>query len=162
MELIRKSELGQEINSRIGLSLVAASSYGTELQKPLPPAAQELVAKLRTDTELLVQTIAGDLRELSQRVQPYTEELQQSVEELQAGLAPYAEGLLQQAEQRAGTLRRGAATGTRELGEKLQQSVEELRSQLGPYAQELSGRLQQHVREFRQGLEPYAQELQGS
>ncbi|XP_050786801.1 apolipoprotein A-IV-like isoform X2 [Gopherus flavomarginatus] len=154
MELIRKSELGQEIN-RISHSLVAANSYGTELQMQLPPGAQELVAKLSKDAEMLVQKIAGDLRELTQKVQPYTEELQ-------ARLAPYAEELLEQAEQRAETLRRGLMAGTQELSEKLQQNVEELRSQLGPYAQELSGRLQQHGQEFQQGLEPYVKKLQGS
>nr|XP_023968870.1 apolipoprotein A-I-like isoform X1 [Chrysemys picta bellii]XP_042696704.1 apolipoprotein A-I-like isoform X1 [Chrysemys picta bellii] len=111
-ELIHKSELGREINSRVSHSLLAAYSYGTEVQKQLPAVAQELVAKLSKDTDLLVQKVSGDLRELNQKVQPSIAELQKSVEELQAGLAPYAEGLLEQ-----------------------------LHSQLGPYAQDLQGRL---------------------
>ncbi|CAM4698850.1 uncharacterized protein LOC125625882 [Caretta caretta] len=152
MELIRKSELGQEINSCISHSLAAANTYGTELQKQLPLEAQELAAKPSKGTEQLVQKIAGELQQKGQW----------SVEDLQAGPAPYAEGLLEQAEQRAETLHHSVAAGTQELSERLQQSVEKLRSQLGPFAQELSERLQQPVQEFQQGLEPYLQKLQGS
>ncbi|CAM4680005.1 unnamed protein product [Lepidochelys olivacea] len=149
MELIRKSELGQEINSCISYSLAAANTYGTELQKQLPLVAQELAAKPSKGTEQLVQKIAGELQRKGQW----------SVEDLQAGPAPYAEGLLEQAEQRAETLHHSVAAGTQELSERLQQSVEKLRSQLGPFAQELSERLQQSVEKLRSQLGPFAQEL---
>uniref|UniRef100_A0A8C8SBE5 Apolipoprotein A-IV n=1 Tax=Pelusios castaneus TaxID=367368 RepID=A0A8C8SBE5_9SAUR len=153
-------------SSRISHSLAAASTYSSELQKQLPPVTREIVARLSKDTELLAQRTTGDLWDVSQRAQPYMEELQQTVQqsiaELHAGLTPYAEGLLEQQEQHTKTLRHSLVAGTQKLSQKLQQSLEELRGQLGPYTQELSGQLQRWVPDFQQGLEPYMQQLQGS
>ncbi|CAM5135581.1 unnamed protein product [Natator depressus] len=149
MELIRKSELGQEIKA-------AASATAWRLPTTMAQSC-------RSSCPLWPRSWwPSRARAQSSWCRRLQWKGQRSVEDLQAGPAPYAEGLLEQAEQRAETPHHSVAACTQELSEKLQQSVEKLRSQLGPFAQELSKRLQQPVQEFQQGLEPYMQKLQGS
>nr|XP_060640224.1 uncharacterized protein LOC132780524 [Anolis sagrei ordinatus] len=155
LQTIRNSELGREINARVSDSLASAQSYQAELQKQLPPVAQDLLQKIITD-----------LKQVNEKMQPFAEELNQKmqggVSQLQERLAPFAEDLLEQAEQHTQTLRQALASGTEELKANLQRNVEDLQAQLGPLAEDMKGKIQQQVEDFRQGVEPLAQRLQGS
>ncbi|KAF3859684.1 hypothetical protein F7725_022083 [Dissostichus mawsoni] len=61
LQMIRKSEFGQEVNARLADSTDIASQYAVSLQEQLPPAAQDLMTKITAEADVLRNVLAKEL-----------------------------------------------------------------------------------------------------
>ncbi|CAL8289950.1 unnamed protein product [Merluccius merluccius] len=158
LQMIRKSQLGQDVNSRLTESADVASQYVVTLHKQLSPMAQDLVLTISVEAELLRERLSQDLSSVRGTLEPYAEEMktkiQQRVEQLKQELAPYAESLDSEA------LKTTLVQKSEELKISLEQSVKELQSQTGPYTEELKQRVDQHLRDFLETVTPMADTVQ--
>ncbi|XP_043391367.1 apolipoprotein A-IV isoform X1 [Chelonia mydas] len=150
VELIQKSELGQEIEQwRLARKI---ENFFDDLERKVPPKAQEQLRNLSRHVDALVEVSVAELRELERKVQPYKKQLH-------AVLVSYTEGLLEMAEQYSKTL----------LGRQAYSFIPsrvELQEKLGSYVQELGLQEFQHglaayARDLHQKLSPYAEDLHG-
>ncbi|XP_046896907.1 apolipoprotein A-IV-like [Hypomesus transpacificus] len=158
IQMIRKSQLGQDVNARITESAGIASQYAVTLQEQLPPLAQDLMTKITQEAEVLRERLSQDLTSVRGKLEPFADDLkiqvQQRVELLKQELAPYAESLDSDA------LRATLLQKSEELKTSLDQSVKELQSQLGPYTEELQQKVDLHLQEFQKSVAPLAENLQ--
>ncbi|XP_030225332.1 apolipoprotein A-I [Gadus morhua] len=158
LQMIRKSQLGQDVNSRLTESADAASQYAVTLHEQLPPLAQDLVLKIGVEAEVLRERLSQDLSNVRGTLEPYAEEMktkvQQRVEQLKQELAPYAESLDSEA------LKTTLVQKSEELKISLEQSVKELQSKMGPYTEELKQRVDQRLQEFQDTVIPMADQVQ--
>ncbi|KAJ0000014.1 hypothetical protein NQD34_011856 [Periophthalmus magnuspinnatus] len=97
LQMIRKSQLGEEINARLMESADIASKYAVTLQEQLPPAAQDLMTKITSEADTLRNVLTQELSSVRGQLEPYTEQMktqiQQRVEQLKNELAIYADSL---------------------------------------------------------------------
>ncbi|KAM4567890.1 uncharacterized protein V3H82_012143 [Fundulus diaphanus] len=158
LQMIRKTQFGQDISARLTESAEAASQYAATLQEQLPPGAQDLINKVTTEADVLRQRLNDDLNLGMEKLQPYTDNLkvqiQQRVEQLKQELAPYADSLDTE------TLRTTVIQKSEELKAQLEQSVQELQTQLGPYTDDLKQKVDQHLEEFKQKITPLTERVQ--
>ncbi|XP_038850885.1 apolipoprotein A-I-like [Salvelinus namaycush] len=158
VQMIRKSQLGQDVNDRITESADVASQYAISLQEQLPPAAKDLMTKITQEAEVLKERLEQDLGSVKGKLEPYAEEMktqvQQRVEQLKQDLAPYAESLDSEA------LRATLLQKSEELKGSLEQSVKEMQSQLGPYTDELKQKVDLRLQDFQKRVAPLAENLQ--
>merc|ERR1712002_403007 len=93
LQMIRKSQFGQDVNARLTESTELASKYAVSLQEQLHPAAQDLITKVTTEAEVLRERMTQELSAVRGKLEPYTEDMkaqiQQRVEQLKQELAPY-------------------------------------------------------------------------
>uniref|UniRef100_A0A8D0A1Z6 Apolipoprotein A-I-like n=1 Tax=Sander lucioperca TaxID=283035 RepID=A0A8D0A1Z6_SANLU len=159
LQMIRKSQFGQDVSARLTESADVASKYAVTLQEQLPPAAQDLIVKVTTETDVLRERMIQELNTAKDKLQPYTEDMkaqiQQRVEQLKQELAPYADSMDTEA------LRTTLKEKTEELKASLEQSVKDLQAQLGPYTDDLKLKVDQHLSDFKERVAPVTEKVQG-
>ncbi|KAI1886296.1 hypothetical protein AGOR_G00212540 [Albula goreensis] len=158
LQMIRKSQLGQEVNAKITESADLAGKYAVTLRSQVTPLAQDLLTQITKEAELMKERLGQDLTTVRSQLEPYAEDLrakiEQQVEKLRQEVAPYTESLDTEA------LRATVLQKSEELKGSLEQSVKELQAQLGPYTEELKDKVDQRLREFQQSVAPLAESLQ--
>ncbi|KAJ8388861.1 hypothetical protein AAFF_G00126170 [Aldrovandia affinis] len=154
LEMIRRSQLGQEVNAKI----TEAGKYTASLHTQVTPLALDILTQIAIETELMKERLAQDLSTVRGQLEPYAEELmvkiEQQVEKLRQEVAPYTESLDTEA------LKATLLQKSEELKGNLEQSVKELQSQLGPYTEELKEKVDQRLLEFQESMAPLAESLQ--
>ncbi|GAA6220351.1 apolipoprotein A-I-like [Lates japonicus] len=158
LQMIRKSQLGQEVNARLAESADMASKYAVTIQEQLPPAAQDLMTKITAEADVLRNVLTQELTSVRDKLEPYTEDMkaqiQQKVELLKQELAPYADNLDSEA------LRTTLMQRSEELKTSLEQSVRDLQAQLGPYTDDLKQKVDQHLQDFQDSVAPMTEKVQ--
>ncbi|KAA8591730.1 hypothetical protein FQN60_017104 [Etheostoma spectabile] len=158
LQMIRKSQFGQEVNARLADSTDIASKYATTLQEQLSPAAQDLMTKITAEAEVLRKVLAQELSTVRDKLEPYTEDMkaqiQQRVEQLKQELAPYADSLDSEA------LRTTLMQKSEDLKTNLEQSVKDLQAQMGPYTDDLKLKVDQHFQNFQDSVAPMSEKVQ--
>ncbi|XP_063054142.1 apolipoprotein A-I-like [Engraulis encrasicolus] len=151
IQMIRKSQLGQEVSARLTEGADAASQYAV-------PLAQNAMETILRNAEVLRDGLTHDLATVQEKLEPYAEDMRaqvlQRVEDLKAAVAPYAESLDSE------SLKTALLQKSEELKGSLEKSVQELQSQLGPYTEELRQKVDQHLQEFQANVAPLAADLQ--
>ncbi|XP_016348248.1 apolipoprotein A-IV a [Sinocyclocheilus anshuiensis] len=154
LQMIRNSELGQEINDRISQSADAINKYTLAIQSQVTPLTQDLMAKLSQEADQLKLRLEQEMTSVQSHLKPYVEEIrgdiEEQVERLKKDAAPYAEALNSEA------LRSTLVQGAEELKAKLERSLMEM----GPQTEELKQKLDQHFLEFQMSMSPLAQTFQ--
>ncbi|RXN05431.1 mitochondrial import receptor subunit TOM40-like protein [Labeo rohita] len=154
LQMIRNSELGQEINDRISQSADAINKYTLVIQSQITPLTQDLLAKLSQEADQLKLRLEQEMTSVQSQLKPYVEEIRGEIEEqlerLKKDVAPYAEALNSEA------LRSTLVQGAEELKAKLERSLMEM----GPQTEELKQKLNQHFLEFQMSMSPLAQTFQ--
>lgn len=155
LQMVRKSQFGQEINDRLTQSADIASMYAITLQEQLPPAAQDMMTKIGTEADVLRKVVTQELSSVRDKLEPYTEDMkaqiQQRVEQLKQELAPYAD---------SETLKTILVQKSEELKTNLEQSVKDLQAQLGPYTEDLKQKVDQHLQDFQDSVAPMTEKVQ--
>ncbi|KAF7660031.1 hypothetical protein LDENG_00289460 [Lucifuga dentata] len=179
LQMIRKSEFGQEVNTLISQSTDAISKFTDALRTQVVPLTQNLLTQFSAEAEQLKSRFEKDLIGVSTRLQPYTEELkadlQRQVEQLKTDMAPYLEAmdaeslktvLLQRSQELKGKLdlsmtklQAQMVPYTEELKEKMEQSLDEFQKTMLPLTQNFETQLTQKTQELQQTLAPYSEEL---
>lgn len=158
LQMIRKSQFGQEVNARLTESADLASKYAVTLQEQLPPAAQDMITKVTTEADMLRERVAHELSTVRGKLEPFTEDMkaqiQQRVEQLKQELAPYADSLDSEA------LRTTLLQRSEELKNSLEQNVKELQAQLGPYTDDLKQKVDQHLKKFQDSVATMTSKVQ--
>ncbi|XP_029360025.1 apolipoprotein A-IV-like [Echeneis naucrates] len=158
LQMIRKSQFGQEVNARLAESADIANNYAVTLQKQLPPAAHDLMTKISAEANVLRNVLTRELTTVMGNLEPYTEDMktqiQQRVEQLKQELAPYADSLDSEA------LRATLIQKSEELKANLEQSVKDLQAQMGPYTENLKQKVDQHLRDFQNSVAPMTAQVQ--
>uniref|UniRef100_A0A8C1NU61 Apolipoprotein A-IV-like n=1 Tax=Cyprinus carpio TaxID=7962 RepID=A0A8C1NU61_CYPCA len=158
LKMIRESQLGQEVNTRLTQSADMASEYAVTLKKQMDPLTEELMTKITKEAEVLRERLGQDLMNVRDKLEPYADNLQsqiqQRVEELRTAMAPYADSLDSE------TLKANLLQKSEELRGNLEQSVKELQAQLEPYTAEIKEKVDQHLQEFQKTLTPLTEDLQ--
>uniref|UniRef100_A0A3P8SBZ1 Apolipoprotein A-IV a n=1 Tax=Amphiprion percula TaxID=161767 RepID=A0A3P8SBZ1_AMPPE len=156
LQMIRKSQLGQDISARLTESADMASQYAASIQEQLP---QDLIAKVTTEADLLKERLIQDLGTVRDRLQPYTEDvkakIQERVEQLKKELAPYTDAALD-----TETLKATLLQKSEELKTNLEQTMENLQTQLGPYTDDLKQKVDQHLKDFKENVTPLTEKVQ--
>ncbi|KAL1255303.1 hypothetical protein QQF64_013364 [Cirrhinus molitorella] len=154
LQMIRNSELGQEINDRISQSADVINKYTVSIQSQVTPLTQYLLAKLSQEADQLKLRLEQEITSVQSQLKPYVEEIRGEIEEqlerLKKDVAPYAESLNSEA------LRSTLVQGAEELKAKLERSLMEM----GPQTEELKKKLDQHFVEFQMSMSPLAQSFQ--
>uniref|UniRef100_A0A8C1NQ30 Uncharacterized protein n=1 Tax=Cyprinus carpio TaxID=7962 RepID=A0A8C1NQ30_CYPCA len=135
VNMIRSSQLGQEVNARLTQSADMASEYAVTLKKQMDPLTEELMTKITKEAEVLRERLGQDLISVRDQLEPYADNLksqiQQRVEELRTAMAPYADSLDSE------TLKATLLQKSEELRGNLEQSVKDLQAQMEPYTAEI-------------------------
>ncbi|TRY96382.1 hypothetical protein DNTS_029316 [Danionella cerebrum] len=154
LQMIRTSELGQEINDKISKSADAINKYTLAIQSQVTPLTQELLTKLSQEAEQLKQRLDQEMTTVQAQLKPYMEEIkadiEQQLEQLKKDVTPLAEGLDSEA------MRSTLIQGAEDLKAKLEKSLMEM----GPQAEDLKQKLEQHFQEFQTSMTPLAQSFQ--
>uniref|UniRef100_A0A8C2H1I3 Apolipoprotein A-I-like n=1 Tax=Cyprinus carpio TaxID=7962 RepID=A0A8C2H1I3_CYPCA len=158
VNMIRSSQLGQEVNARLTQSADMASEYAVTLKKQMDPLTEELMTKITKEAEVLRERLGQDLISVRDKLEPYVDNLksqiQQRVEELRTAMAPYADSLDSE------TLKATLLQKSEELRGNLEQSVKELQAQMEPYTAEIKEKVDQHLQEFQKTVTPLTEDLQ--
>uniref|UniRef100_A0A3Q3JIG9 Apolipoprotein A-IV a n=1 Tax=Monopterus albus TaxID=43700 RepID=A0A3Q3JIG9_MONAL len=163
LQMIKKSQFGQEVNARLAESADIASRYTVGLQEQLSPTAQDLMTKLTTEADLLKKVLAKELESVRDKLEPYTEDtkaqIQHRVEQLKQELAPYADSLDSE------TLRTTLMQKSEELKAVVEQSVmnlqhlQNLQDSVAPMTKKVQVELSQRANLLKQMVAPYAEDL---
>lgn len=175
LQMIRNSELGQEINDRISKSTDAINKYTLAIQSQVTPLTQELLTKLSQEADQLKLSLEQEITSAQTQLKPYVEELKVDIEEqierLKKDVAPYAEALNPEAMrltlvQRAEELKAKLETSlmamgpqSEELKQKLEQHFVEFQMSMSPLAESFQSQLAQRSQELQKNLAPYSEEL---
>ncbi|KAA0703232.1 hypothetical protein E1301_Tti006971 [Triplophysa tibetana] len=158
VQMIRSSQLGQEVNSRLTQSADMASEYAVTLRKQVDPLTEELMTKITKETEVLRERLGQDLITVREKLEPYADniksQIQQRVEDLRAAMAPYADSLDSE------SLKATLLQKSEELRGSVEQSVKELQAQLEPYTADIKEKVDQHLQEFQKTVSPMTEDLQ--
>ncbi|XP_059195472.1 apolipoprotein A-IV-like [Centropristis striata] len=159
IQMIRKSQFGQDLSARLTESADVANKYAVTLQEQLPPAAQDLITKVTTEADVLRERVNKELTTVRETLEPYTEnmkaQVQQRVEQLKQELAPYADSVDTEA------LKTTLLEKSEELKASLEQSVTDLQAQLGPYTGDLKAKVDLHLQNFQESVAPLTEKVQG-
>merc|ERR1712212_219780 len=142
LQMIRKTQFGQDVNARLTESADMASQYAVSLQENLPPMAQDLVTKITQEAEALRVT-------LEQKREELTSSLEQSFQELQAQLGPYTNELKQKVDERLKEFQQTVSPMADNIQHELGQRAKLVKQMVAPYAEDL-----------REKLDPYARDLE--
>ncbi|XP_074511031.1 uncharacterized protein LOC141779883 [Sebastes fasciatus] len=157
LQMIRKSQFGQDVSARLTESADAANTYAVTLQEQLPPVAQDLIIKVTSEADVLRERMIQELSTVRENMEPYTEamktQIQQRVEQLKQELAPYAESMDIEG------LRTTLMQKSEELKANLEQSVKDLQVQMGPYTDDLKVKVDQHLQNFKESVAPVAENV---
>ncbi|KAK5861889.1 hypothetical protein PBY51_017330 [Eleginops maclovinus] len=155
LQIIKKSQFGQDVSERLREYTGGAFRSVAVLHEQLPPAARDMIQKVTTETELLMERVDRDLSTVKDTLKPYTKEMhaqiQERVEQLKQELAPYAESVDTE------SLRATLAQKT----EEMKQSVRDLQAQLGPFTDDMKLKVDQHLQDFQERVDPLAQQVRG-
>ncbi|XP_051728629.1 apolipoprotein A-IV a isoform X1 [Ctenopharyngodon idella] len=154
LQMIRNSELGQEINDRISKGADAINGYTLAIQSQITHLTQNLLAKLSQEADQLKLRLEQEMTSVQSQLKPYVEEIrvdiEEQVERLKKDVASYAETMNSEA------LKSTLVQGAEELKAKLERSFMEMR----PQTEELKQKLDQHFLEFQMSMTPLAQSFQ--
>ncbi|XP_056336519.1 apolipoprotein A-IV a [Danio aesculapii] len=175
LQMIRNSELGQEINDRISKSTDAINKYTLAIQSQVTPLTQELLTKLSQEADQLKLHLELEITSAQTQLKPYVEEIKVDIEEqierLKKDVVPYAEALNPEAMrstliQRADELKAKLETSlmamgsqSEELKQKLEHHFVEFQMSMSPLAQSFQSQLAQRSQELQKNLAPYSEEL---
>lgn len=152
IQMIKKTQFGQDVSARLTESADVAGRYAASIQEQLPPAAHDVIAKVSTEADVLRERLTQELSTVRTRMEPYTEEMrakiQQKVEQLKQELASYTESVDSEA------LRATLMQKSEELKTTLEQNVKDLQVQLGPYTDDLRQKVDAAVQDFQTNMEP--------
>ncbi|XP_034467312.1 apolipoprotein A-I-like [Hippoglossus hippoglossus] len=158
LQMIRKSQFGQEVSARLTESSDLANTYALSLQEQLPPSALDMITKVTVEADMLRERVIAELGTVREQLEPYTEDInakiQQRVEQLKQELAPYADSVDVEA------LRTTLMQKSEELKTSLEQSVKDLQAQLGPYTEDLKQKVDQHLQDFKERVAPMTERVQ--
>ncbi|XP_072572027.1 uncharacterized protein [Paramormyrops kingsleyae] len=158
LQMIRESQLGQEVNDRITGSADVVSQYTMLLRSQLTPVAQDMLIKMLKEAEVLKDSLMSDINTAKITLEPYAEELrakiQQQVEKLKQEVASYADSLDTEA------LKTTLLQKSEELKVSLDENMKELQTKLGPYTDELREKVDQRLQEFKDNVAPLAENIQ--
>ncbi|XP_058503885.1 apolipoprotein A-IV-like [Solea solea] len=158
LQMIRKSQFGQEVNARLEDSVYLGSTYAISLKEQLPPAAQDLMAKIHKEADTLRKVLTNELVVVKDSLEPYAEDMkaqiQQKVDQFKQELAPYADSLDSE------VLRTTLVQRSEELKTSLQQSVRDMQAQLGPYTGDLKEKVDQHLQDFQDRVSPMTEKVE--
>ncbi|XP_055067560.2 uncharacterized protein [Misgurnus anguillicaudatus] len=158
VQMIRNSQLGQEVNARLTQSADMASEYAVTLKKHVDPLTEELMTKITKEAEVLRERLGQDLLSVRDKLEPYADniksQIQQRVEDLRTAMAPYADSLDSE------TLKATLLQKSEELKGSVEESVKELQAQLEPYTADIKEKVDQHLQEFQKTVNPMAEDLQ--
>ncbi|RVE62944.1 hypothetical protein OJAV_G00162070 [Oryzias javanicus] len=158
LEMIKKTQFGQEVSARLTESATLANEYATSIHEQLPPEAKQLITKVTTEADVLRERVNQELTKARENLEPYAENLrsqiEQRVEQLKQELAPYTESLDSE------TLRATLMQKSEELKANLEQSVQDLQTQLGPYTEDLKQKVDQHLQDFKERVAPISVRVQ--
>ncbi|KAF0045586.1 hypothetical protein F2P81_002115 [Scophthalmus maximus] len=158
LQMIRKSQFGQDVSARLTESADMANTYAVSIQEQLPPVAQDMITKVTTEADVLRERLTKELTSVKEKLEPYTEDMkaqiQQRVEQLKQELAPYTGALDTEA------LRSTLLQKSEELKTNLEQSVQDLQAQLGPYTDDLKQKVDQHLQDFKERVAPMTEKVQ--
>ncbi|KAJ8335013.1 hypothetical protein SKAU_G00406520 [Synaphobranchus kaupii] len=137
LQMVRHSELGQEVNAQITDSTDEAEQLKARLAKDLNikrVQLEALKAALLQKSEELKESLEQSVKELQAQLEPHTEELKakvdQHLQEFQKSVAPLAQSFQTQLVQK-----------TQEIQQNLAPYGEDLREKLDPLAQDLKAQL---------------------
>ncbi|KAM9852073.1 apolipoprotein A-Ia-like [Aulostomus maculatus] len=157
LQMIRKSQFGEEVNARLAESADLASKYAITLQERLPPAAQDLMTKISAEADILRNMLTQELSSVREKLEPYTEDMkaqiQHRVGQLKQELAPYADSLDSE------SLKTILMQRSEELKTGLENSVKELQTQLGPYTDDLRQKVDRHLQNFQDSVAPMTEKV---
>lgn len=158
LQMIRKSQLGQDVSARLTESADMATTYASSVKDQLPPVAQDLIAKVTTEADLLKQRMTQDLSAVRERLGPMAEDMKakiaERVELLKQELAPYADSLDTE------SLKNTLVQRSDELRTSLEQSMKDMQTQLGPYTDDLKAKVDQRLQEFKDHVIPLTDKVQ--
>ncbi|XP_076008712.1 uncharacterized protein LOC143002479 [Genypterus blacodes] len=158
LQMIRKSQFGQDVSARLTDSADLASTYAVTLQEQLPTGAQDIITKVTSEAEMLRERLSLELTTVRGQLEPYTEDMkakiQQSVEQMKQELSQYTDSMEPEA------LKTTLIQKSDELKVNLDQSIKDLQSQLVPYTDDLKTKMDQHLQDFKQNITPMTEKLQ--
>uniref|UniRef100_A0A672PM22 Apolipoprotein A-IV a n=1 Tax=Sinocyclocheilus grahami TaxID=75366 RepID=A0A672PM22_SINGR len=138
LQMIRNSELGQEINDRISKSTNAINKYTLAIQSQVT-LTRDLLAKLSQEADQLKLHLEQEMTSMQSQLKslmemgPQTEELKQKLDQhfldFQMSMSPLVQSFQSQLAQRSQELQKNLALYSEEL------------SKLDPYAQDLKAQL---------------------
>ncbi|XP_061919927.1 apolipoprotein A-IV-like [Entelurus aequoreus] len=159
LQMIKKTEFGQEMSARLAQGSDVANQYALTLHEQLPPAAKDLIITVSAEADALKQHVTVELNSIREKLEPYTYtenmrvQVQQRVDQLQAEINQL---LAMDPE----TLKTELVRRTEELKANLEQSVADLQAQLGPHTDDLKQRVDQHLLTFKERVSPLAEKVQ--
>ncbi|XP_037532092.1 apolipoprotein A-I [Nematolebias whitei] len=157
LQMIKKSQIGQDFSTRLTEGADMANQYAVTLQEQLPIGTQDMINKFTAEAEMLKERVTQELNTAREKLEPYTEniktQMQQRVEQIKQELAPYADSL------DADTLRTTLIQKSEDLKASVEQSVLELHELVGPYTDNLKGKLEPHLEEFKQKAIPVTERV---
>ncbi|KAM7383196.1 hypothetical protein PAMP_002868 [Pampus punctatissimus] len=158
LQMIRKSQFGQDVSARLTEGTDIASKYAVSVQEQLSPAARDLITKVTIEADVLRERMIQELSTVRGKLEPYTDEIkahvQQRVEQLKQELTPYTDSLDTEA------LRTTLMQKSEELKISLEQSVKDLQAQLGPYTDDLKLRVDPLLEDFKEKVAPVTMQVQ--
>nr|XP_020445789.1 apolipoprotein A-IV-like [Monopterus albus] len=158
LQTIKTSQFGQEISAQLTEGTEVARKYAATLQEQFQPTAQDLIAKITTEADVLKARVTQELSSVRDKLEPYTEnikiQVEQRVEQLKQELAPYTESLDSEA------LRTTLMQKSEELKAMVEQSVMNLQAQMPPYTDDLRQKVEQHLEDFKKRAVPLTERFQ--
>uniref|UniRef100_A0A3Q3E455 Apolipoprotein A-I-like n=1 Tax=Labrus bergylta TaxID=56723 RepID=A0A3Q3E455_9LABR len=158
LQMIKKSQFGQDVTARLTDSADAATVYAQRVHEQLPPVAQDMIGTVTMETYALRTRLEQEMTTVKEKLEPLTEEMkakiQERVEQLKQELATYTDTMDSEA------MRTTLVKKTEELKASLEQSVQELQTQLGPYTDDLKQKVDQHLLVFKERVAPMTEQVQ--
>ncbi|KAM9385673.1 uncharacterized protein KZ484_007179 [Pholidichthys leucotaenia] len=150
LEQIRRSELGQEVNTLIATSTDTINRLGENLRSQVASLSQDIVSKFSKEAEQLKLHLETDLGAMRTSLQPYSKQLvadfHSKMEALKKDVAPYVETMDPEA------LRPVLLQKSQELKAQLEKNMKQLQAQMGPYAKEMKEKMEQSMQEFQRSF----------
>ncbi|XP_061631757.1 apolipoprotein A-IV-like [Phyllopteryx taeniolatus] len=158
LEMVMKSQFGAEVNAHLAETADVASRYASTLKEKLPLAAQDLMAKISAEADVLMNVVSQDLSSVGKKVEQYSNtlksQIQERVEQLKRELNAYADNVDSDA------LKATIVQSSQELMAGLQLSIMDLESKLGPYTADLKRHVDEHLMAFQRNIGPMTYRFQ--
>ncbi|XP_077577958.1 uncharacterized protein LOC144199934 [Stigmatopora nigra] len=158
LEMVMKSQFGEEINAHLAETADMASTYASNLKEKLPLAAQGLMDKISAEADDLRNVLSRDLSSVGDQFEVYSgtlkAQIQEKVDQLKRELSAYTDNV------DPDTLRDTFLQSSEELMATLQRSITEVESKLGPYTDDLKKQVDEHLVAFKRNIDPVTHKVQ--
>ncbi|XP_057691254.1 apolipoprotein Eb-like [Corythoichthys intestinalis] len=158
LEMVMKSQFGEEINAHLAETAHVASKYASNLKEKLPLAAKGLMNKISTEADVLRNVLSRDLSLVSEQFELYSgtlkAQIEEKVEQLKQDLSTYTDNV------DSDTLRATILQNSEELMSSLQRSITDIESKLGPYTDDLMRQVDDHLMAFKRNIGPVTHRVQ--